>query len=68
MTRLYIELKPEMRDVASREELSQDFVMDIAREILEVRLCERQMCERANMIVAIPFEMAPYRYVLSCFV
>jgi phenol 2-monooxygenase len=40
MTRLYIELKPEMRDVASREELSQDFVMDIAREILEVRICE----------------------------
>lgn len=36
MTRLYIEIKPEMRDSASREELSQEFVMNVAREIFEV--------------------------------
>lgn len=36
MTRMYVELKPELRDIASREELSQDFVLNIAREILEV--------------------------------
>jgi 2-polyprenyl-6-methoxyphenol hydroxylase-like FAD-dependent oxidoreductase len=36
MTRLNIELRPEMRDIAIRGELSQDFVMNIAREIIEV--------------------------------
>ena len=35
MTRLYIELKPELRDGTSREELSQEFVMSRAEEIFE---------------------------------
>ena len=36
MTRLYIELRPELRDGISREELSQEYVMDRAAEIFEV--------------------------------
>jgi hypothetical protein len=36
MTRLYIELKAELREGASREELSQEFVMSRAEEIFEV--------------------------------
>jgi phenol 2-monooxygenase len=36
MTRLYIELKPELRDGASNEELSQEYVMERAAEIFEV--------------------------------
>jgi 2-polyprenyl-6-methoxyphenol hydroxylase-like FAD-dependent oxidoreductase len=36
MTRVYVELKPEIRDVASKGELSQEFVLEIIREILEV--------------------------------
>jgi 2-polyprenyl-6-methoxyphenol hydroxylase-like FAD-dependent oxidoreductase len=36
MTRMYVELKPDLRDIASRGELSQDFVLNIAREIMEV--------------------------------
>ena len=40
MTRMYVELKPDIRDIASRGELSQEFVLNIAREILEV-CCER---------------------------
>ncbi|KIW03959.1 hypothetical protein, variant [Verruconis gallopava] len=35
MTRLHIELSPQLRDVASREKLSQEFVINIAREIFE---------------------------------
>lgn len=37
MTRLYVELKPELREGASREELSQRYVMERAAEIFEVR-------------------------------
>jgi 2-polyprenyl-6-methoxyphenol hydroxylase-like FAD-dependent oxidoreductase len=36
MTRMYVELKPDLRDIASKGELSQEFVLNIAREILEV--------------------------------
>lgn len=35
MTRMYVELKPDLRDIASRGELSEEFVLGIAREILE---------------------------------
>ena len=56
MTRLYIELKPELRDGTSREELSQEYVMDRAAEIFEVRLhtitCELQKLIRIALYTA----------------
>jgi phenol 2-monooxygenase (NADPH) len=46
MTRIYVELKTDIGDNASKLELSQDYVMQRATEILEVR-CVHRMYELA---------------------